>query len=605
MRGIALGLIFSLLAAKSPAEEPLSLLPASTLIVVPDGPLPSDLGAAARLLQTYLRQTLGARDGFSVLAESQVAAGEKRAVLALGPTRWSAGLKLAGLWRDGFIIRRTGSTIVIVGGQARGTFNGAVAFLDRVCGVRFYMPGKLFTHVPRRKNVQVGQLDLVEEPYVRATSMSGASGPGVADWLRSNNALSRTGLAGTHQHSMWEMFPPEKYAAQSPEIYPILQGQRYIPRNARDQAWQPCFSEPKLIDAARESIDAHFAAHPEHIWVALSIQDSRVMCQCARCNAFYDAHRGRDPTLGMLQAYSEIYWGFMNRVAPLVAAKHPGKLLCGLAYGTTRQPPAFKLQPNILVFTNFHVAELPADGFIKAQASGKSRVEEWLAVASHYGNHDWHQGFGYLMPRIYSGFWSDYLRHLKARTPITYQHAEAYPNWGLDGPKLYVLGRQWWNPDVDPQAVWRQLCDDLFGRAGKPMFAYFTKLEGLWTRLDTVEGPERKIARWSTQFVTSAVDRQDIRQCRALLDEAKALAGAPLERQRIELFSKTFRLSEYLFELAAAAEVHRRTLDELRAYVRDVIAPDPMTVKRISPQGLTEAVEAAIKALTAKKRVLE
>ncbi len=262
----------------------------------------------------------------------------------------------------------------------------------------------------------------------------------------------------------------------------------------------------------------------------------------------------------------------------------------------TREPPPFRLHPHILVFTNFHVAELDADRILAPDASGKTPADRWLDVASHYGNHDWYQGMGYLIPRSYSGYWARFLRHLQGRVPVTYQHVEAYPNWGLDGPKLWILARLLRDPSSDVAALWEQLCGNLFGDAAEPMRDYFATLEALWALLDNVEGPERKIGGWGTQFRTTEQSRALVARCRERLDQAASAASSDDARHRIALFSKTFRLSEYLVEFAAAGTVSAARVEEARRHAREAIVSDPMTLhpRYRTPEALDAAIRAAI-----------
>jgi hypothetical protein len=602
MKKTVLSLVLAVVALVQGADRPAATLSGvNTVLVVPASADAFESKAVA-LLQHWLRRASHAKDGFEIIAEDKFGDDAGKLVFALGRTRWADAQKLAALWQDGFIIKRKDNTIVIAGGKPRGTLFGAVRFLDRFCGVRFYLPGQLFTSVPRQKPAIPAALDIVEEPFVRATSMSGPLAvPGYADWLLFIAGNTRQGLAGTHQHNMWHAFPPAKFAARWPEIYPLVKGERYIPKDAADQKWNPCFSEPKLLDAAEETVTEYYRANPDHLWYSFGIQDSHVMCECAHCAAFAKLHVERDAKLGRTAAGSELFWRFMNALAERLEKKLPGKRIEGLAYSMTRLPPPFKLHRNIVVFTNFHIAELDADPFMKPEADGATPLDRWLGIAGAYGNHDWHQGNGYFIPRIYSGYWSRFMRHLKSKTPFTYQHAETYPNFGLDGAKSYVLAQTWWNPGVDVAALWRQFCDDMFGPAAAPMAGYFATLEKLWTSLDNVEGPERKLNRWSNQFVTSEADREVIRRCRKLLDEAKSLARTDAERKRIELFSKTFRLSEYLFEFAAASSVSAARIEEAKRHAREAILPDPMTLFQNTRS--MEAIEAAIKGAIGKKPV--
>jgi hypothetical protein len=596
-----LTILLALAGANGMDEQASPLSGAKTILVVPASADAFETKAVA-LLQQWLRRAAHEKDGFEIVTEDKLGDPAGKLVFALGRTRWADTAKLAALWQDGFVIKRKANIIVIAGGKPRGTLFGAVRFLDRFCGVRFYLPSQLFTSTPRQRPAIPAALDVVEEPFVRATSMSGPLAvPGYADWLLFIAGNTRLGLAGTHQHNMWHAFPPEKFAARWPEIYPLVKGVRYIPKDAADQKWNPCFYEPKLLDAAEETVTEYYRANPDHLWYSFGVQDSHVMCECARCAAFVKRCVERDPKLGRVAAGSELFWRFMNALAERLEKKLPGKYIEGLAYSITRLPPPFKLHRNVVVFTNLHIAELDADPFMKPEDDGVTPLDRWLNLTGIYGNHDWHQGSGYLIPRIYSGYWSRFMRHLKGKTPFTYQHAETYPNFGLDGAKSYVLAQTWWNPAVDTAALWRQFCDDMFGPAAAPMNDYFATLEKLWTSLDNVEGPERKLNRWSNQFVTTEADREAIRRCRKLLDEAKPLARTDAERKRIELFSKTFRLSEYLIEFAAAPSVSAARIEEAKRHAREAILPDPLTL--FQNMRSMEVIEAAIKGAIGKKPV--
>jgi len=577
-----------------PAAEPLTLDPAQTLIVTAEGQGSDEVAKAAKLLQTWLRRAYGTSTGFDVIGQAKLGEPGQRIVLALGPTRWSDPRQVAQLWQDGFLLERQGRGVTIVGGSPRGTLLGVVGFLDRFCGVRFYMPGDLFTSLPAAKKVVLDEFRIVDEPYVRSCMMSGIGGtPGDADWVARNGAIRR--LGGTHQHNMFQMFPPDKYAAKYPDIYPLLDGTRYIPKTAADQKWQPCFSEPTLVDAAEQSVAEYFAQRPDHLYVAVSVNDGHAVCRCPRCAATYEQLKTGDERLDRAVGPSRLYWQFMNALAERVQKRRPDKLLVALAYGPTRIPPPFPLRVNIVVYTNFHIAELEADKILAPGDQGTSRLEQWLRVCQHYGNHDWYHGMGFLLPRIYTGFWSQYMRELERRGVGTFQHAEAYPNWGLDGPKYYILGRQWWNPQVDAPALWRQLCADLFGPAAAPMHEYFMTLEQLWIVLDNRKG-ERKLKQFAKQFLTDEEDRRQVARCRELLDRATAAAQTDAQKKRIALFSKTFRLSEYLFELAALDRVPAAKIEEVRAYAREQILPDPMTLQRMyrSPEAIDEAIQAVV-----------
>ena len=69
----------------------------------------------------------------------------------------------------------------------------------------------------------------------------------------------------------------------------------------------------------------------------------------------------------------------------------------------------------------------------------------------------------------------------------------------------------------------------------------------------------------------------------------------------MQSFSKTFRVSEFLFALNDAKTVNKAKVEEFRAYVRDVIMPDPMTFKEAGDEDIVKQIDQAIAALSAGK----
>jgi len=220
-----------------------------------------------------------------------------------------------------------------------------------------------------------------------------------------------------------------------------------------------------------------------------------------------------------------------------------------------------------------------------------------------FGNHDWYHGNGFLIPRSYTGYWSHFMKALQEKAPAgVFQHCECYPNWGLDGPKYWLMNRLWWEPELDPEMLWQQFCDDMFGPAAAPMRSYWRRWETLWIAMDNVKGPERKLFRWGRQFLADAEDRAVLAACREDLDVAMGTAVTDRQRQRIELFSKTFRLCERLFELARAESLTQDRVDAVREYAVSLVQ-DPMTLygAGAKPERALETIDRALTTLSKGK----
>ena len=578
--------IIHLLAALTFAQALLAsdvVLTAATMLVTPDQPTENET-AAADLLQTYLRRAFAGQAGFEIVRESQAPAAGTRVLL--GATRGAPDIQ--GVYRDGFVISAGGNQVAIRGGGDPGTFYGASRFLDRHAGIRFYLPGDLFTHVPSHKRIAVPEGVQRENPYTLNSMMSGTGGtsgtggftgtnPRAEEgaWLKRNAAFRKESVNFSHQHSMFQRFPPEKFAARWPEIYPILGGKRYIPAKAADQGWQPCLTEPKLIDAAIESSIEYFKANATLRYLSFSIQDSHKFCECPRCKAEVAKYPNKGAGLTALNAR------FLNAVAERWDRELPAagidshKTLVYIAYSDVNGVPPFPLHRAILPVVVFTIGDALIDGHFEP---GKETIRKWGAAVKQMGNHDWAQGHLYLIPRIYTGLTSRLFRDAKAEGLIWgYQHTESYPNWGLDGAKLWVSARIYWNPDEDEDALWRQFARDLFPGAAESIDRYFAILRELWIKMD--QDAERKLRKWSNQFeLRSEEQRAMARECRRLLDQAARDSRSDPERARVDLFWKSYRLTEYFFEFANTKTIKRARVEEARAFALSTIATNPMTV---------------------------
>jgi len=592
------------------------MTPGNTVILTSGFLTSVEDAAAARLLQTWLRKAADSKTGFDIASDEEITLHKDMLGIAVGQSGYVTEEELKSLDAHAIVLRRKGNVVCVFGGSPEATTWAAVRFLDEFAGVRFYLPGDLFTGTPAKFDTVIGGVNRTIEPYVRSCSASGFHNDYLLEtpW-RQRNAMNRR-RGGSHQHNFMQRFDPAIYAKTHPEIYPILKGQRHIPTDRRDNRWQPCFTEPKLVDVAVDSAVRYFKQHPDHEFIGFSVMDSHSFCECPRCSEGMaealealkkERPDARRPLIfAQRQIHSPHYWRFMNNLAARLETALPAagikdkKLIVGLVYAAARGEIDFKLHPSICTWFVFKWSDGLIDKRLLPDGKGGytlARMQTWLEKSSHIGHHDWAHGKGLLIPRINTGLTSIFFRLFKERD-LVFTHTECYPNWGLDGPKLFIHSRIWWDPEADVNALWRQFCDDMFGPAAAEMLAYFRGQEALWISLETMN--ERKLNRYTNQFDTTPEHRQAIAALRADLTKAAALAETEEQKQRIELFSKTFKLSEMLFALAAAQTITPQMKDEIVEYTRNVIQPDPMTIYRQRTKTddyLVKAVENAVKAI--------
>ena len=605
------------------APAPVTLDPQNTIII---SYVHNDNAAyAAGILQKWLRKVYRTESGFDVLSKWQVKEEMTRQKfsIALGPSPWGDYRPEDELGPYGFVIRRTDNVVSIVGTapkpgtsplQLNNLILGAAYFLDKYCGVRLYMPNDLFVGVPDKKSITLpARIDIVERPFTSSVSATGLINVNLEQlyefqWGRFVGFARREWES--HQHSMGNRFPPEKFAQKYPGIYPVFDGKRYIPQGAGDQQWQPDFAEPHLVDAAVESAIAYFKEKPHLNHISFSVQDSRRFSTEGKMG---EALKNYAPE-AQPGAYTDIYISFINKVAERLENELPRngiqgrKTIVYLAYSNVSSVPKQKLHPNVMPVVVFRVAEIDMKGALyEANGVNPSSIADWLKVTKRIGIHDWAQGQGYFFPRLYSGQYAKLTRFIKEQGGILeFAHIECYPNWGLDGPKYYLMSKVLWNPDTDVDKELTRFCNDLFGRAAREMNSYFITLEQLTQSMNNNLNQYRKMFVFPQQLLLSEAEMALVQKARGHLNKAGKLARTSEAKQRIALFSKTFRLSEYLFEIANAKEIKREKLNEITRYVDEVIAPDPMTLYMArNPANLKGQVQEALNRSAAYKKIIE
>lgn len=123
-----------------------------------------------KTLQEYIERITGA-----TLPIKEERSETKGAKIEVGLTEFVKSLEIPfGKYdRDAIIVRRVGKHIVLVGVDDWGTEMAVYDFLERVCGVRWFMPGPLGEIVPQSEELSVGKLSVMEEPSFVSRMMSG------------------------------------------------------------------------------------------------------------------------------------------------------------------------------------------------------------------------------------------------------------------------------------------------------------------------------------------------------------------------------------------------------------------------------------------------
>ncbi|MDP6720643.1 MAG: DUF4838 domain-containing protein, partial [Pirellulaceae bacterium] len=350
-----------------------------------------------------------------------------------------------------------------------------------------------------------------------------------------------------------QIFPLEMYD-QHPECFPEIDGKRERPRDANHS--QPCVSNPDVVRITTDFVLKQFKENPSLSTVSIGMNDTGRFCECKDCLAIAPQ---RIEDKGQRIAYA--FFDYYNKVARRVAQVYPDKRLGCLAYAGLRRLPAdsIQLEPNIVPYLTLDSAQL----FDPAQVAEFSEsAQKWDRISHRMGIYEYIYGGGFVIPRIYN---TDLARNIKNRYGVNADgfYAEAYPNWGLDGPKCWLASKLLWDTSLDPDTLLDQFYGDMFGsrsrtressdqtaptdrslttsatsdlsECAKTMKRYFDLLEKTW-REQKLES-DRSNYRWLRDPVQMAIFPPEIcEQAQRLLDRADELADNDEMKRRVEFF---------------------------------------------------------------------
>ncbi|HPP11905.1 MAG TPA: DUF4838 domain-containing protein, partial [bacterium] len=448
---------------------------------------------------------------------------------------------------DGFIIRAKGKDLFICGKHIWGTHYAAYELLERFAGCRWYGPEPrfwmpqedgmigLFDHIPKRETVTVpGGLNLVVEPSFRMR------------WMRHMPRHSfRMRQRDKYSHALVGIIPPEKYGQTHPEFFPEIDGKRYVPPPERKYDFQPCISNPEVVKLVAGAAIDYFQNNPEEGSFSVGMNDSNRYCQCARCQALAPAS-----LTDKNQRIAYAFFSFYNAVAEQVARVYPEKRLGCLAYATLSTLPEgiLKLHPMIVPYLTRDSAQLFDPDEV---AEFTELVHRWSRLASRMGVYEYVYGRGFIIPRIYHRY---LIKNIKQRYGVGCDGfvAEDYPNWGLDGPKYWLIATMLWNNQQDEQSLLDEYYRNMFGPAADMMKQYFQYLEEVWCTQTLTS--TRSNYRWlndARQLQIFTPEKCDFAW--SLLEKAAKLAATarvepdrPAVAERVNFFKTSFALTRLL-----------------------------------------------------------
>ncbi|MGN0872589.1 MAG: DUF4838 domain-containing protein [Victivallales bacterium] len=430
--------------------------------------------------------------------------------------------------------------------QKTGSLYAVNDFLEKFCGVRWYMPTELGEVVPKTRTLTVpGDFELRRKPSVAFRSLFALqnvpaslhvwkytkanvppekilSEKELLEWGRRMKVGGRPYSVNHSNNSFRERFPEKNswYAYGSMQngnqlCFSNEEVFRQVVQDARD------FFDGKLPEKyAGWSLGDYFAVMPD---------DTTTWCNCSKCRAQFKPKK--TDTDFMNGSASHYVWSFVGRVASEIAKTHPGKKIGCCAYADYRDcPEDLELPPNTVVFLTKNYADF---GSRIKERDTWTQIGKWSGKVPEVFLWDY-----YLFPALHScdrfPNMSPWLaaeeiakmKELRIRGGLMCQLDEWY--WrspAMDHLRVYVTMKLLDNWELDAEALTEEYFHQFYGPAKRPMRAYWKKLDELYrrknrncTKLSESDGAK---ADWTVTCPPGEIARLD-----ALLKEAEHLAPA-------------------------------------------------------------------------------
>ena len=440
---------------------------------------------------------------------------------------------------DGYTIRSSEREITITGGSARGVLYGAYDFIERVLGVRWFMPAALGEDILPQKSIPFPTVNVTWNPaFKNVSGLIWAGGPGSADWeLR---VRAKVGTAVSFGHNWSNILAP---TAANRTQYPLAFAEV---NGRRGSSPQLCSEDPDVVRLSADAARRAFSANPALPLFSISPNDGYGFCEDARCRRIDDLYGVTDGSL------SDRFVHYANNVITEVKKTHPERQLGILAYVQHTAPPqrAVPLPEYATLVTHTPWEFCHVHALDNPQCPANSRftqyLRRWSELTRHVGIYDYYGHFFMFTP------WP-LVRILRRDIPFLQSlgverfTSETQQNWANQGINFYVAARLLADPKTDVDALLTEYYTRFYGVAAAPMRRY-------WERFETAMADSASVGDGGYAWI-SMFRRPLLEASAADLAEAERLAGGDsreIVRQRIAFARLGFDYTEAVIEMFEA-----------------------------------------------------
>jgi len=481
---------------------------------------------------------------------------------------------------EAFYLFSEGDRIFIAGKTPIGVYYGAVTFIEKYLGVRWFHAGEEGEVCPKTKDLRVPEIDDFQAPslpgrYINCWSESVKPWP--LEQVRLWQARNKIQFGSRHQyndrsrdeldfsacgntpiggggHLTFETAVPKRLFKTNPEYFPMKDGTRVC-----EERSQRCLANP---DVQQKVVDYALAMAAYGATYSISFHDStfECWCQCPECLKM-GTYKGAFtvPTLAHR---------FTSLVADRVLKQNPEAQLSVDIYSVFRDLPAdtrLRYDPRVrgryCPHQRCYVHRLD-DPNSECNVKFLKDLKAWQQILPRIGIFDY---YAYskspyapmeyvlaedlkLYARMGIEFWMDDCTNKDLPIPAS--------NW----PFYYVAAKLLWDASLDAEALLREAYTLYYGAASEPMLEYHALRRELWESAPghaSYGGPNR-----IAYCLASPAAEKRLTDC---LARAESLAGQDSLLQRRLAMDRRF-LAE--FWIAGARKIRDRMAGQSDVPVR-------------------------------------
>lgn len=412
-------------------------------------------------------------------------------------------------------------------------------FMNDALGVRFLMPGRIGTDVPKLEKAELADCTFSKE--VPPFDFCYAPPHGMLYSL-ANGTMYRGTYHSFGGHLWPEVVSPELFR-EHPEYFALVGGRRIYGTGGHRGSL--CISNPAVEELIIAKMLECYDAGADV--VQLAQMDGWNFCECEKC--------GMSGGIRNAEHIGEKIWAYHLHIAERIEKLRPGKKVWILSYSATFDPPKnIRKFPDNVVVEVAHVSEAQFARWREIDVPGGFTAYIYL-----WGNYPW---MGFTAKRSYHQSVEFVKMLLRNRVHGLYRcgYGELM---GMEGPANWVFNHAISNPDLDVNACVEEYCRRAYGNAAAEMRRFHDALDkrlrgvNAWEGLnDTGAWAEKKgdltdskpanaldwIAFVYTPDVISRMDGE-LRAAEAKVSDAKI-------RKRLELVRREFDYAANLGRIA-------------------------------------------------------